>query len=356
MIGSVVTGTLAATMLIPGAVAAAQPGITFNLEMLGDCVSGRAAPNSTVDFTWRASNGTPKGQGTTDSTTYGHWGYCSTDPEVWLQPGDKIKVSDGSATRTYVVPDFSMILDRSAAEARGSGPAGRTIRICSTWALFSDYEKCHSTRVGQNGEWAFHPHGGHIYGGVWASAYWTSPNNDTLTVHAQAPRLDVTLGKSTFSGGSDPRATVDISINWFLTVSGHATGDQYGGFEGQFRNAKHRLVKIVAGDHISSPSLAADEEWIMPNIEASADRTTDVLTGRCFDTGTSDHWLQVTVLHSGHFRGAGVADTEPDGSFTLDFHDPGGFWSPTNIISGDHLVVMCMQNTGDAAQLKFRVP
>lgn len=57
-----------------------------------------------------------------------------------------------------------------------------------------------------------------------------------------------------------------------------------------------------------------------------------------------------------HFRGAGVADTEPDGTFTLDFHDPGGFWSPTNIISGDRLTVMCMQTTGDAAELKFRVP
>jgi hypothetical protein len=353
--GAVAAFTLLSLIaLLPGTALAATPPITFGLEMFDSCIGGHSGANVTIDLVWRDSTGALKDQGSTTSGNFGSWSFCSTAPGVWVVGGDKIKASDGTYTRKYVVPNLTLILDRASNMATGTGPAGRTIRVCSTWSLFGDYEKCHGVRVGQDGQWAFDP-GRDIRGGIWARVAWTSPNNDFLGASAQAPFVAVTLGKPAFFGVGSPRANVAIYLGDSYGAIGHATGDQWGGFGGKFHAEHGQLVSVAVGDHLTA-SIASDADWIVPDVDGSANKTTDVVTGKCWDTGTSGQFVEVIIMRSGHDRGHAWQGTEPDGTFTLDFQDPPGFSSPANIRSNDHITVACWQATGDKVQLKFRVP
>ena len=76
---------------------------------------------------WRDSAGATKAAGTIESR--GFWIFCSGEDETFIRIGDKIHVFDSSYTRTYVVPDLTIISDRVSDTFHGTGPAGRTIRI-----------------------------------------------------------------------------------------------------------------------------------------------------------------------------------------------------------------------------------
>ncbi len=344
---------LAALLVAPSGVAAGTAPITFRMYLFDSCISGYAPTNSTLNFAWRAADGTLKAKGSLSIGAGRSWEYCSSDPAIWVAIGDRIKVTDGGYTRNFTVPKLTMAVDRAGRTAYGTGPAGRTVKICSTWALFGDFEQCTRFRVRQNGTWSYsRSHG--WYGGVGVRLTWKSPNGDMLNVSTGVPRLAVTLGKAGFQGTTAPRTAVEVAVNG--RSIGQATGDSYGDFKGTFVNARGRKVKIAAGDRVTAASVASDVDFIVPAITGAADRVTDIITGSCPDTGTSDGWARLTVMHSGHFRGGGIAYFEADGTFTVDMrNDPGGLYSPTNIIANDHITIACMQTTGDAAQLKFTV-
>ena len=324
--------------------------------MFSGCVLGHAAPEATVSLVWRDSQGALKGQGTTlSSLNTGYWTFCSSDTSASLAPGDTIKADDGISVRKYAVPNFSIFLNRVTNRVTGTGPAHRTPRVCSTFAMFGDYEKCYGVRVGDDGTWSFNPHRD-IQGGIYASLVWTSPRGDHLYTDAAAPLLRVTLERAAFSGKTAPRQNLEV-VDSASGGSGHVTSDAYGNFSGQLVDSLGHLAPVAVGDHITAPSLSSDADWIVPQIDATADRVTDVVSGKCEDTGTSDHEVFFDVTHSGHSRGAGITATDADGNFSIDLGEiPGGFFDETNLRSGDRVLVQCRQTTGDFAQLKVVVP
>ena len=206
---------LVLTMLgAPSAVNAATPPITFNMDMFGSCVSGSAADGATVNVVWRNSDSELKLQGVADHPySNDFWQLCATDSSTAVMPGDKIKVSDGSFTRNYVVPNLTLHIDRVNDLFTGTGPIGRTIRLC---IQTGDFGRCHAVRVGQDGTWSYadsHDDLIHYRIGFSASIDWTSPNDDTLNLFdVNAPFVAVTLGKAKVSGETDPRADVKISL------------------------------------------------------------------------------------------------------------------------------------------------
>jgi hypothetical protein len=345
---------LVALMVGAGGASAATPPITFEIDMFDNCFAGRAVANQTVHIRWRDSVGAAKQSGDTPSDSYGRWQFCASDASIWVAPRDRIKATVGSYTRKYVVPNLTAHVDRVLDMATGTGPAGRTIRVCSTWALFGDYVKCHSVRVGQDGTWSYAP--GHDIGvGIWVDVNWKSPNNDRIYVYAVSGNVIATIGKSSFAGSADPRQAVTVMRN--ASASGDATGDRFGEFSGSFRNASNTLVKVKVGDHITAPDVASDVDFVVPQIDVSVDKVNDVVSGTCHDAGTSAEFVFVKVVRSGgHVRGRSFGSTDSNGSFSLDFHELPPFGGSANIKSGDRVFVGCEQIGGDLAQLKLIVP
>jgi hypothetical protein len=272
---------------------------------------------------------------------------------VWVTPGDQIKADDGINVRKYTVPNFTIFLNRVTNRATGTGPANRTPRVCSTFAMFNDYDQCYRVRVGDDGTWRFNPHTD-IQGGIYASLFWTSPKGDHLYAHTAAPLLRVTIGKAAFSGETATRRDLEL-VDDTNGGSGHATSDGNDNFSGHLLDSLGHLAPIAVGDHVTAPSLSSDADWIVPDIAAGANKATDLVTGVCGDTGTTSHSVEVTIFRHGHYGRSSWVGSAADGSFTADFNDVSPFGGSFNIRADDRVVVACEQLTGDFAQLTFIV-
>ncbi len=314
--------------------------------MFGNCIRAGAASGNAVSIVWRDKNGALKAQGASE--------LCSPDPAVWVEPGDRIAATDGSATRNYVVPDLTMAVDRVSDTVSGTGPAGRTLNLCPWWR-FSDYVRCHAVRIGQDGVWSWESNGG--IDGALVDVSWRSPNGDRLTMSAHAPTLAVTLGKPSFEGYSGvPRGVVNVAINSGSSATGHVISDQYGAFKGKLVDSHGSGVRTTIGDQVSG-SIASDASWVTSAVEGSADKSTELVSGRCVPGGdTWTPYVGASISHSGRFRAFAPGYTEEDGRFTIDFKDKPPFGGYLNIRSGDHITIACRQSTGDLTQFTFRVP
>jgi hypothetical protein len=346
---------LALSMLAIPTVSAATPPITFEMDMFGPCVAGEAAADATVNVTWRDSAGNLKLQGVAERPyANDFWQLCATDSSTALRPGDKLKVSDGSYTRNYVVPNLTIHLDRVNDIYTGTGPAGRTIRLCISTG---DFERCHSVRVGQDGSWSYSESNDdliHYRIGFGAAISWTSPNDDSLnTDYVNAPFVAVSLGKAKFTGETDPGASAQVLLN---AISSGVVGNASGDFTGVFRDAQGHPVKVMPGDRVHAPSIASDLDWIVPQVTGSADAPTDVVSGRCYDAGTSAQSVGIDVYRTGHLRGSTTRGTDSDGNFSVDMHrDVGDFFERSTYVKpGDRVVISCLQTTGDEAQLEVK--
>lgn len=337
--------------LLPGTAVAAAPPIRLELWIgqANACITVFSAADKTITIVWRDSAGALKAQGS--GVSDGLWYFCQNDSSLVVEIGDRIKVSDGSYKRTYVVPALTLEIDRVNDVFKGTGPAGRTIRL---EIPLGDVGYDHSVRVGQDGHWSFDPHFD-VWGGEEALIKWKSPNGDDLYLDGTAAALNVTLSKASFSGRTTANAQFDVSLDGATDGVAHVTAGPNGFFAGEFRDNHGHLVRLAPGDHVSAPGMASDSDWMVPAVQASADKANDVVSGQCGD-GTASYPVDVLILHSGHFRGHGSSGTEPDGTFSVDFKDTPPWGGSTNIIANDHITVGCIQPTGDAAQVKFRVP
>ena len=144
-----------------------------------------------------------------------------------------------------------------------------------------------------------------------------------------------------------------------------ATTNSRGGVDAVFRDASGHRVTIQAGDHLSAPNVAADADWIVPDAVITADPATEIVTGRCFDTGVLRlGWFSTVVLDpSGlHVRGATYGHLNADGTFEIDYTDPTSspnatyYGGAADISSGDLIEVMCTHGTGDYVSRRVVVP
>jgi hypothetical protein len=352
---------IAAVLLVAAAfpmtsLAATAAGITFDVDMYSSCIGGAASPNSTLSFVWRDSAGNLKVKGAVPVSPSGFWSYCSDDPTVWVTHRDAIKVDDGVTLRKYVVANLTMDPNRATGVISGTGPAGRTLRLCSRWGYFNDFETCHSVRIRQDGTWTFDSEMGGLFR-VDIDVHWKSPNGDRISVYVAAPFVDVTIGKSAVTGWAAPRA--GILLHNGLRASAWITTGESGRFErndAQFLGSDGSPRRVRVGDHIFSTSFAPDEDWIVPLIEASADVDTDVVAGTCHHTGTTNDLVRVVVRRYGTERGIAYDGAAADGTFSISLRELDFFGDPANIRHGDKVIVQCFQPNGDSASWGFLVP
>ena len=355
-----------ATLIAPTA-SAAQARLRFGTDWDGmrigsNCVRGMGAvPDSTVRLVWKSASGALKVRTEiAASPGSGYWSYCSDTAAIAI--GDVLKVSDELGSRSFTMPNVTLVADRVHDNFRGKGPANSTGELCYHAGLFADYYACVEITSDDSGSWFVRPEElGDLIGGIDADVTVQSAKGDWMSAHTTAAWIEVTLGRSRFAGGTTPfrtnKASVRDADTDIIMGRGTAVSDDYGSFSGEFLDADGNQVKVAAGDRIRS-NIASDADWIVPNIEGTADVATDFVNGRCFDTGVSADEAWVTVYRvGGGFRGFSFAYVQEDGSFEIDFSQPDAFmFDHANIKHGDRVSIRCLQTTGDVVHLLFRVP
>ncbi len=323
----------------------------------GACIFGSAAPNMTVTLTWRNSNAKLKVKTSVPSSSSGHWQYCSASKT--LRTGDLLKASDGLTTRHFTMPLVTLIVDRAANRFHGQAPANSTLGLW-THSGFSDYYAHEDLASNANGRWTFSD-GDDVPGGTDAYLDWFSAHGDSVTVHAAGPELDIIVGSSRYNGFADPNQAVHFVLRdpatHVIRATADSVGDDYGYFSGEFRDALGTPVKVAMGDRVVAHKVAADLDWLVPQIEATADVAADTVSGACHDAGNPAGTAIVRVRRTGHERGFAVVGVDASGQFNVDFgRRPTFLYDPANIKHGDRLVVTCWLATGDTAMQSFLVP
>jgi hypothetical protein len=351
-------GALLVAMLLPaGAAAAAR--LTFNLRMGSECITGRAAADTTARVVWKDSDGLLKARVDVVTNSFGGWAHCSASSNVEI--GDTIKVSDGLGRRTITVPVVTLVLDRANNQFYGRAPANTNGHLIWLAGLYEDYFTGAAVTSDGDGKWSFKPSADFdLMGEIAAGVDWTTAKGDTFSAYRLTPYVHVTLDRSTFKGGgADPNEVVTFKLKDPVTsmVVGFATAtaNQAGSFAGQFRNDEGEPVVVSPGLRVKS-ALAADLNWIVPQIEGSADVANDFVFGRCHDTGSFYDLAVVSVYRDGERRGFALADPDSSGEFAVDFgqqaHPP---YDPVNIQRGDRVRIECIHATGDRVLRSFRV-
>lgn len=343
---------LAALTALPAGASAADAPIRFGVDIgeVGDCLIIWSAAGETAHFVWRDAEGALKADASNLSTN-GLWFFCP--PDLAVQIGDRLKVTDRISSRTFIVPNLTINQDRVSDTFSGTGPPNRTVRL---GVPQGDTEYSRGIRVASDGTWSFHTNYLQIYGGSYAGLSWKSPKGDQVRTDSNAPRVVVTLSKAGFSGYAVPNQDVEVVLEDGVDALGSATAGINGAFAGTFRDGDNHLRPAAAGDHLMAPSLASDADWIIPEMEGTADPATDIIEGKCQVTATFGG-IGVEVYRTGHQRGYSSVEWQPDGSFSVDMQEVGDFYAdPANIKHGDQIVINCGQISGDRARLKFIVP
>src|SRR5918999_4781292 len=76
-----IVGALLVAILLP-AEAAAAARLTFSLRIGSDCVTGRAAADTTARVVWKDSDGVLKARVDVVTNSFGGWAYCSPSSNV----------------------------------------------------------------------------------------------------------------------------------------------------------------------------------------------------------------------------------------------------------------------------------
>jgi hypothetical protein len=356
--------------LVPAATLAATRPITFQLYMATSCIGGRASDNATLKVVWRNAAGIIKLKDTYFANSSGYWEACAMNPNTFeprlLKIGDRLKVTVGTTSRTFVVPTLTLNLDRVNNVFKGKAPAGTTVRLNYATGLFSPYMESKNVVANSDGRWSYRKAGFGIRGGLYAYIRWHSAKNDRITIDGVAPYLTATLGSSRVTGTTKPKTTVKAKLFNATTMAQRATAagtaDKHGRFSIRLRDSAGNAVPVKAGNRLRALSVASDADWIVPGAQVAGDASTEVVTGRCRDAGTRAGAYRLEVITpGGDSRSEALGNLDAGGYFEIDFKDPfssdGVIWYyGSDVRSGDTLQLGCLQTTGDWVQLRQPVP
>ena len=345
------TGVLLAmvmTILTAGS-AAAGSSLSFSTFIGDPCVFiDGAAPNAEIKFVIRDGFGTLLVRETLTADSSGSALFCAG---FGVAAGHKLKAVTSSGEHVLVVPQVSIRLNRVTDRLRGTGPTGATLRIrCERADPFRHFEPCiwrTGVTVGGDGEWATSVPFDFI-GGAEFFVLWRS-GDDRVGAWGTAPFISATLDRPWFSGATRANAVKHIELEGKASTT--VVGDPFDGtFRDRFRDASDNPVNLAPGDSLMT-DISVDAHWIAPDIDASVGVNSDVVSGRCYDTGSSARLVQVLLHRSGKERGWALLDTEADGTFSFDFQTDGDpFWTNADVRDGDRITVRCMQVEGDWVQ------
>lgn len=348
-------GMLAVATIAPAVAQAGELVPKFWLYIGDECVSTYGDRSGAPELIWRDSSGALKAHVTlaADDSLY-----CSGDPSIVVEIGDRLKLKQGADSYTLIVPQLSIQLRRANDRVAGTAPPNTLLRVeCDRSDPFRHFEPCVYRKKffsNADGTWATGVPFDFI-GDAEMAVRWRNAAGDEVRAWATAPFIQVTLDRSIFRGATRSGGTAQVSIG---VADGTAMGDPFDGeFTGQFRDNASNPVNVEPGMVLTS-NVSPDANFIVPAIDASASVATDEVSGRCYDTGSSAQLVNVLLTRSGVQRGWALEYTEPDGSFAFNFltDEDDFFWTNANIRHGDRLTFRCMQQEGDWVQKILLLP
>lgn len=338
--------------------AAAMRPITFETRLGDGTLYGAASDASTVTLRWKDAAGHIKAGGEVVASSWGSWSFSAPDGVV-LEPGDRLTASDGLSTHRLAVPYLKAVANRVKNVFKGSAPPGSRLSIECFWPGQPVPDiACQriQLRVNEQGHWWHYP-GWNIEGGDGAELRWRSPEGDAVYFSVEAPYVVVTIGTSQVTGNGRQHSNAVVSLK---DSGGHLIGSslsQIGfrqAFTGTFRDGSGNRVRVEPGQRLAA-NVAADANFIVPEIHATGDTDTETVSGYCEDTGRSAHEVWIRVYRAGVRRGFAITETAADGSFAQVMTD---VWFPdaSVIKHGDRLLISCLQKNRDFVQQWFAVP
>ncbi len=346
--------------LAPGAFAGAAPRpIVFDYLQIGSpCVYATGPASVRVKLVWRDSNGALKFRETQVANESGDLYYCPPDLSTVLAIGDRLKATDGSVTHKLVIPNLTINVNRVTDKLKGTAPAGGTLRAECGGGPLPSFEPClwhKRVTVNAEGKWSksypFDAIGGELF-----YVRWRSAAADIVYALAVTPFVAITLGESTFSGATKAGQTAHLKLHDPAThavkADDDAVGDDSGGrFEGEFAAPDGASVPVSPGDELTA-DIAADANLIVPDVDGTASAETNIVSGRCFDTGRFTGTVFIELFRGGERSGWAFGEPDEGGNFAVDFLTDGtGFKDPADLEVGDDLLVRCQQTGGDWVQL-----
>jgi hypothetical protein len=343
----------AALLATPATTFAASAKVTFSASLGANCVGGDAPNGVALHLVWKSTNGALKANAYVPTGSYGGWEYCS--PNAALTAGDSLKATVGSYTRHFVMPNVAMKVDRVHDNYHGTAPAGTALTL---WFIYNgccpDYEQHADLIADANGRWSYTEGSTNNY---YAHVDWSNAAGDHAYAEDYAPSVSVTIGRSVVSGTSHPNSAVKIVLrdgtSGLRIAVARAATDSYGSFSAVFLDGAGHPATVATGNRVDGRRVVSDMYFITPDITASADIASDIVTGNC---PTRGHIVEVEIYRSGNAIGGTSAQSDNAGDFSVWFGDEEGLgYRPANIRSGDRVVVTCSTRAGDFVTKRFPV-
>jgi hypothetical protein len=344
---ALVMAGLAAALIGPAPAAAGQPVLTtFDFELFDDSIEGTGPPNTELKVTLKDSSGNYLNHFFVTTDGDGDW-----DGEFWpdIKPGHRITASDGSNSRTLIVPPLNFKINRVSDVISGKSAPNSQVDI--TVFNCSNFDDCFNTGTftrNTNGQGNFSYDSTSNYnlrGNDFVIVEWESAQGDFMSRFLDVPSVNVWVNNNETWGDARPRQDVTV---WLFNSQGNqkaklkdrasAWFGDYGSFFG---------VNMRPGDFIGS-NIASDALWQIPANNPTFDTATDVVTGKCFRNREFQVYAQQGNGPSGEVYGT----TNNNGNFSVDLMALDGY----DLQSGDLVEIGCRHATGDESWMDFEVP
>ena len=349
-----VTATLLLGLLGPAAAIAGAP-ITFEVRLLGYCVFGNGPASTSITVSLRSKDDDLKGRRTVEVNSSGRWNTC-----FWQSvfPTDRLIGNDGVTTRTFIVPNVTMTINRVSDVVSGKAPANSQV-LLTTWDC-QTYAGCASPldvnkSTSSTGAFAHDfTAARNIRGYDDVQATWTSPADDLVTRTQRAPYFGVGFRNYWFWGNGQPHALATLTLRnsaGTILSTGRDYVDRSGYFSGSFADSAGDPVLPSAGNRVAA-SIASDASMTIKNMMVTANAGTDTISAVCFPNRpfyveaqeTSSPYARSTVYGTANSSGIVNADMAAG--------DPPGY----DLQSGDDFYIECRNGKGDEIYFEGEVP
>ena len=349
-----VTTALLLGIIGPAGVRAVAP-ITFEVRLLSYCVSGNGPASASITVSLRSTDGDLKGRRTIDTNSLGRWSTCFSQ---LVFPTDRLLGNNGSTTRTFIVPNVTMTINRVSDVISGKAPANSQVQL-TTWDCQS-YTGCgspvevnrptsstgaysHDFTAAQN-----------IRGKDNALVAWTSPTDDVVTLARQTPYFGVGFRNHWFWGSGQPHALASLALRnsaGTLLSTGRDYVDRNGYFSGSFADSAGNPLVTSAGNKVTA-SIASDAIMTIKNMMVDADAATDTISAVCFPN--RPFYVEAEQSSSPYERTTVYGTANSSGLVTADMTtgDNVGF----DLASGHDFYIQCRNAKGDEVYFEGEVP
>ena len=173
--------------LLPAA-AVAAPKVTFSLCLGCSGVSGQGPAKTNIAVVWKSSAGDLRQKVTVKSGADGWWNAPYAIYDYELTPGDTVKVTIGTWTRTFTVPRLSLRVDRLTGVVSGRGPANTHLDV-SLGTSDDQYTESVTTDALGAFRYDFSADGAAVDGNSRAWVSWQNALGDSVDSAVWAPAI-----------------------------------------------------------------------------------------------------------------------------------------------------------------------